>query len=221
MMNRKLAATVMAAALLTGVATASVAAAASVPGAVYSDSQASGASKPVQQVTQELAQAGVKDVQPTAWYAGSMTVLVQSGLIQPDANGKVNPEAPLTAGEGVAVFAKVLNIASKTDSPEVALAKAQSAGLVGSSTTVTTDLSRLDVAKLLAKALGVTPKLVLAPTDFPFNDGTGMSAEDQGILAALHDMGIFKGYEDRTFRPTSILTKAEIAILVDRILGAK
>lgn len=41
------------------------------------------------------------------------------------------------------------------------------------------------------------------------------------LLAALYDAGVFKGYEDGTFRPYNVLTRAQIAILVDRILGAQ
>lgn len=198
-------------------------AAPNVPGAVYSDSQASGVNKPVQQVAQELQAAGVHDVQPTDWFAGSVTVIVQSGLLPPTQDGQFHPEAKLNAGDGIAVFAKVLGVAAKNDTPEQAIAKMAQAGIVPPTTTPNHDMSRLEVAKLLGKALGVEPKLVLSPTSYPFNDYDSTPAEDRGILAALYDLGIFKGYvEDgaRTFRPNNILTRAEISILIDRILGA-
>ncbi len=190
-----------------------------VPGAVYSDQTATGVNKPVVQIQQELQQAGIQDVRPTDWYAGSITVLVQSGLLAPTSSGQIQPDANLSFNEGVAVFAKVLGIASKSDTPEQATQKAVEAGLVQSTPSVNRDMNRLEVARLLATALGIQPKQV-TPASFPFTDFAGLSQEDMGLLAALYEVGIFKGYEDKTFRPGSILTRAQIAILVDRILGA-
>ncbi len=197
-----------------------VLAAPTVPGAVYGDQQAQGVNKPVVQIQQDLQQAGIKDVKPTDWAAGSITVIVQAGLLKPEADGNFHPEAKLKNDEGVAVFARVLGIASKTDTPQQAMQKAKDAGIVSSSTTADKDMSRMDVARMLAKALGVTPAPVTA-ANYPFMDMYKVqSQEDLGILKALYDLGIFKGYEDKTFRPDAILTKAQIAILIDRILGA-
>ncbi|MHB1394934.1 MAG: S-layer homology domain-containing protein [Clostridia bacterium] len=195
-------------------------AAPTVPGAVYSDQQAAGTNKPVAQIQQELEKAGITDVKPTDWFAGSVTVIVQAGLLPPKQDGQFHPEATLTAGEGVAVFAKVLGIAAKNDTPEQAMAKAKEAGLVGSDVTRDRDVSRVEIARLVGKALGVEPKVITNPADFPFADFDAFSAADRGIMKALYDLGIFKGYEDHTFRPNNILTRAQIALLIDRILGA-
>lgn len=195
--------------------------AATVPGAVYSDSQAAGANKPAQKVAEDLSKAGVTDVKVTHYAAGSITVLVESGLMKPDATGNFNPEGQLNAADGVAVFAKVLGIASKTDSNEAALAKAKEAGIARQGLGEATALRRSEVARLLATALGVTPKQGVGPDNFPFSDYRSVDPADLGILAALYELGIFKGYEDKSFRPDGVLTRAEIAILVDRILGAR
>jgi len=216
---RKWTAAMMLAAVLATAGTA--VAAPTVPGAVYSDQQATGSNKPVAQVQQELEKAGIQDVKPTDWFAGSITVIVQAGLLPPKADGQFHPEEELNAGDGIAVFAKVLGVAAKNDTPEQALAKAQEAGLVGTGVTVDRDLSRVEVARLLGKALGIEPRVVLSPVDYPFADFEQMDPVDAGLMKALYDLGIFKGYEDRTFRPNGILTRAEIALLVDRILGAR
>jgi hypothetical protein len=215
-------------ALLAAVVVASVAgtavAAPSVPGAVYSDQQATGTNKPVTQVQQELQQAGIQDVKPTDWFAGSVTVVVQAGLLKPAADGSFQPDATLKADEGVAVFAKVLGIAAKNDTPEQAIQKAQQAGLVSGTVTADRDMNRLETAKLLATALGVEPKAIINPADYPFADYEQVSPEDRGILKALYDLGIFKGYPEEngkvTFRPENVLTRAQIALLIDRILGS-
>ncbi|HWI66397.1 MAG TPA: S-layer homology domain-containing protein [Symbiobacteriaceae bacterium] len=220
MTTRKLGASVVAAALLASVASTALAAP-TVPGAVYSDTQASGVNKPAAKIQEELTKAGVTDVAPTYWAAGSITVLVSAGLLTPDATGKVEPEAELSTGEGVAVFAKVLGIASKTDSTDEALTKAKEAGIIGGTVSAESDLSRIEVARMLAKALGAEPVAVTSAADFPFADFEQVAPEDRGVLAALYKLGIFKGFEDGTFRPDGVLTKAQIAILIDRILGAR
>ncbi|MDF2631177.1 MAG: hypothetical protein K0R39_5008 [Symbiobacteriaceae bacterium] len=216
---RKWTAALLAAAVL---ATAATASAATVPGAVYSDQQAAGVNKPIVQIQQDLQQAGVKDVKPTDWFAGSVTVLVQSGLLKPAPDGEFKPEAQVGAGEGIAVFAKVLGVAAKDDTDDEAMTKMKEAGLVDIHASIERDMSRVEFARLLGKALGVEPVAITNPADFPFADFDEATPEERGILKALYDLGIFKGYlvdGVRTFRPGNILTRAELAILVDRILG--
>lgn len=214
-----------AAVVLTAVVAAAgtAVAAPTVPGAVYSDQQAAGVNKPVQQIQQELQQAGVRDVKPTDWFAGSVTVLVQSGLLKPAPGGDFKPEAKVGGGEGVAVFAKVLGIAAKDDTVDEAMTKMKEAGLVDIHASIERDMSRVEFARLLGRALGVEVRPVTNPADYPFNDFDAASPEDRGVMKALYDLGIFKGYlvdGVRTFRPGNILTRAELALLVDRILGA-
>lgn len=195
-------------------------AAPTVPGAVYSDQPTAGYNKPPTQIAQELQQLGIADVDPDDWYAGSVTTLVQAGLMSPDADGNFNPEGEVENFDGITIFAKVLGIASKTDPPFMALSKMKSAGLVSDFTIGDQDMSRIGVARMLALALGVKPKTNLDPATYPFDDFDRFGNDyDRGIMAALYDLGIFKGYDDGTFRPAGTLSRAEIAILVDRILG--
>ncbi|MFZ5825009.1 MAG: S-layer homology domain-containing protein [Bacillota bacterium] len=214
---RKFTAALIAATLLFAAATTALAQSPTVPGAVYS--QTWGADKAHSKIKEELTKAGVKDVPSTFWAAGSLTVLLEAGLIKPDATGNLAPDSKVGTGEGVAIFAKVLGLASKLDDDATAMAKARSAGLVDD--TADGEMTRLGVAKILAKALGVEPKSSVTRSTFPFSDGFDeLSAEERGILAALYELGVFRGYPDKTFRPGKSLTRAEIAILVDRILGA-
>jgi len=219
---KKIVSLVMAALIFTSITGDAIAA--TVPGAVYSDQQAAGVNKPVSQIQQELVQAGIQDVKPTDWFAGSVTVVVQAGLIAPKQDGTFQPDQTLTTAQGVSVFAKVLGIAAKTDTPEQALQKAKDAGIVSPSISSGTDMSRMDVARLLAVALGVQPSQTISPSDYPFGDYQGLTFEEMSIMKALYDMGIFKGYPSESgkpdFRPSGTLTNAEIAILVDRILGS-
>jgi len=189
-----------------------------VTGTVYSDQTTIGESKTVIEIKNELDAAGIQDVLPTDWAAGSITVLVESGLMTPDANGDFNPQSTLEAGTAVTVFAKVLGIANMNDTQEVALKKAQDAGFVSNATNVDDVYTRMDVATMLADALGLTVTPVYSPIGFPFNEFSGLTPMERGILVALYNQGIFAGYPDGTFRPEQSLTKAELAMLVDRIL---
>jgi hypothetical protein len=81
-------------------------------------------------------------------------------------------------------------------------------------------MSRLEIARLLAVALGIEPTPVVSPTGYPFADYDTVSASDRGLLKALYDLGIFKGYSDHGFHPNDLLTRAQLAILVDRVLGS-
>lgn len=189
-----------------------------VPGTVYSDQTATGESKPVGQIAAELDAAGIQDIEPTDWFAGSVTVLIEQGLMTTDANGDFNPQSTLDTGTGVAVFAKVLGIAAMNDTPEEALQKAQDAGFVSNTATQEEDLSRLGVAKMLAKALGLMVTPVTSRVGFPFNEFDNLSPEERGILKVLFDRGIFKGFPNGSFQPSGTLTKAQIALLVDRLI---
>ncbi len=206
-------AAILAVSLMSGIATA----APTVPGAIYGEFSAEKLPTQIQDVLQK---AGVTDVKPADWFAGSIATLLDAGLLKADAGGKVNPQKKASVGETASIFARVLGLATKTDSDSVATASMVKAGLVAGEANVNADMSRLEVARLLAKALKVSPKAIANAADYPFKDFGLVSAEDRGLLKALYDLGIFKGYPDKSFGPNDILTKAQIAILVDRLLGS-
>ena len=224
MMIRKWTALAVAAVLVASVATTAVAAPpfTTIPGAVYADEHAKGLNRAHEAIFGELQKHGVKDVKADDYFAGSITVLLEAGLLQPDANGNLNPNGTLSDDDGIAIFARVLGVASKTDTSAQATEKARQAGLLGDDITLDGQLSRLEVAKLLGRALGINPKPVFVPAGFPFvGEFEQLSPDERGLLQALYEFGVFKGYPDRTFRPGNTLTRAEIAILVDRILGGQ
>lgn len=138
----------------------------------------------------------------------------------PDPEGKWNPQGELTNFDGISVFARVLGIANKNDPPFMALSKMKSAGLISDFTIGDKPMTRIEVARMLALALGIEPKPAPDPADFPFTDYRAFGNNyDLGIAAALYEAGIFKGYDNGTFKPNGTLTRAELAVLVDRILG--
>lgn len=219
MKNRKWIAALVSAVLAIGVAGTAFAAE-TVPGAVYGHDRNENVDR--QEVQQVFQRSGVRDVPPTHYAAGSIALLVESGLMHPNAGGNLNPDEGTTVDSATAVFAKVLGIANKTDDDATAARKAEKAGLLSNRTDIQRDMTRLETARLLGKALGIKPKKGVTAANFPFTDqGQALSDDDMALLAALYDAGVFKGFEDRSFRPNNVLTKAQIAILVDRILGSK
>lgn len=188
-------------------------AAETVPGAVYTSR---GEVRLPSEVEASFVTNGVKDVDQDHWAAGSLSVLLDTGLIAPDTDGNLRPESPMPFDNGVAVFAKVLGLASKTDSPEAAAQKAVEAGLVEEKTG---PLTRLDAAVLLFNALGLQAKPGVTASTAGFTDVAGVDSQYWGILAALKEAGVFKGFPDGSFNPGGELTVTQLAILVDRILG--
>lgn len=186
-----------------------------VPQAVYS---AKGETRPVNEVEASLITHGVKDVTPKHWAAGSISVLLDAGLVAPDSEGNLKPDQPVGFNEGVAVFAKVLGIASPLDTPEEAAKKLVEAGLIKAREDG--KLTRLEVALLLFQALGLKEKTGITSATLGFTDAGDIPAWHWGKIAALKEAGVFKGFPDGTFQPNGELTMAQLAVLIDRVLGA-
>ena len=75
---------------------------------------------------------------------------------------------------------------------------------------------RLTACVAIAKALDLEPI-----TDFsynPFKDRGLISDEDFGYLLALYRAGYINGYPDGNFNPNRLLTRAQIAIIIDKLL---
>jgi len=78
---------------------------------------------------------------------------------------------------------------------------------------------RLLVAVELAKALDLEP---VDPEDFDsnpfnFNDRLLISDEDYGYLLALYEAGYLKGYPDGNFNPNFLMSRVQMAKIIDNI----
>jgi len=76
---------------------------------------------------------------------------------------------------------------------------------------------RLMACVQIAKALGLEP--VDNESINPFKDRGLMSDEDYGYLLALYKAGFIKGDPNGNFNPNSFLKRAEMASIIERILG--
>ena len=75
--------------------------------------------------------------------------------------------------------------------------------------------------KLLAMVLALVMTLSLAVSaNAAFKDEKSISDEYAEAVAVLNGMGVFKGYEDETFKPEGKITRAEVATIIYRIYTA-
>ena len=71
--------------------------------------------------------------------------------------------------------------------------------------------------KLLAMVLALVMTLSLAVSANAFKDDKSISDDYAESVAVLNGMGVFKGYEDGSFKPEGNITRAEVATIVYRI----
>lgn len=138
------------------------------------------------------------------------------------------PDRPITRAEAVTLIVKAFGYVKQRDVafPDVAadywaygaIAQAIQAGIVegypDGRFQPDGPLSRVEMAVLFGKALGINGKL---RGDTPFAD----IGDDYWALPVLKQMsaeGWVTGYADRTFRPDVPTTRAEFAVLLDRIV---
>ena len=74
--------------------------------------------------------------------------------------------------------------------------------------------------KLLAMVLALVMTLSLAVSANAFTDDKSISDDYAEAVAVLNGMGVFKGYEDGSFKPQGDITRAEVAAIVYRVYTA-
>ncbi|OPX91945.1 S-layer homology domain-containing protein [Pelotomaculum sp. PtaB.Bin117] len=94
-------------------------------------------------------------------------------------------------------------------------------------------VTRLEVAELLARAMCLVPSLIgneSAPAENnilaedglssagAFSDLDTLEPEEQVYVAAVVNANVMSGYPDGTFRPQDTLTRAEIAVILSRLV---
>ncbi len=71
--------------------------------------------------------------------------------------------------------------------------------------------------KLLAMVLALVMTLSLAVSANAFKDDKSLSDDYAEAVAVLNGMGVFKGYEDNSFKPQGDITRAEVSAIVYRV----
>lgn len=74
--------------------------------------------------------------------------------------------------------------------------------------------------KLLALVLALVMTLSLCTVTNAFKDDKDINEDYAEAVQVLNGMGVFKGYEDGSFKPTGAITRAEVAAIIYRIYTA-
>lgn len=81
----------------------------------------------------------------------------------------------------------------------------------------TSEATRLDVAVLLVKALGLQAEAATrANTELQFRDAQQIPADLVGYVAVAVEHKLITGYDDRTFRPNQGVKRVEMAVMMGR-----
>lgn len=162
------------------------------------------------------------DVPADHWASSAINQLRTAGLMIGDPDGNFRPDAQVSTAETIMVFLRLLGFSPKVGVDgqhwaDPALELARSVGWIGENQAKRPDdgMDRVGVALVLARALKIEP----VSGSPPWSDVSGLPPEALGYLVALYQKGLFMGYPDGTFRPDRVVTRAEIAVLVSRILA--
>ena len=167
------------------------------------------------------------DANTSAWYYNDLELAVAMRTFQ-GANGKLNPEAPITREEAFVVLARAFALESGdtsvlnnyTDGASVsAWAQSSVAALIengyvngaNGKLNPKTSITRAEFAAICARFSTRTVE-----NSGSFSDISGHWAENEIERAAA--FGWISGYPDGTFRPDARITRAEAMTMINRVL---
>lgn len=78
-------------------------------------------------------------------------------------------------------------------------------------------ITRAEFAAVVARAFGFEGAAATSPTS-PFKDADTISSFAQDAVKELYEAGIISGMPDGTYKPKDSTTRAQVAVIMDRIL---
>ncbi|MBP1992746.1 DUF4838 domain-containing protein [Paenibacillus eucommiae] len=163
-----------------------------------------------------------------------MTTWGDSGLIQGYAEGTFKPDQTVTRGETAALINRSFNFNEKTQIEFADLSaadwvyedvsKAVKAGYMEGYTDGTIGfkkaISRQEAAVILARLLQLD---ITSENDAAnvFKDVKQIALWSKGAIAAVAAAHIMEGYEDGSFKPQALITRAEVIVTLDRALKSR
>ncbi|MGI6452106.1 MAG: S-layer homology domain-containing protein [Syntrophomonadaceae bacterium] len=162
------------------------------------------------------------------WAKGSINMMHLAGLFKGYPDGYFRPDDSITQAETIELLMRLIddeysnNIRDDKEYdkiPEWARLSCKKAALKGiinlNRFHSAVQAERAQAAVWIAKALGLEP---VDTSDMPFSDWLLISKEDVGYILALYKEGIILGLPDGRFNPNSYITRAEMAVIIQRIL---
>ena len=164
---------------------------------------------------------------PDDWSHDALVFAVENGILAGDENHNLNPSKNITRAEMAAVLVRLLGATEQGDLSAYTdvhttdwfyeeLGAAVGAGVFNGMSPTTMEpnapITREQAAVVLCRAFGV----VSSKRDGyqSFGDGGKTSDYARDAVSAMRESKIVNGYEDGTFRPSSPITRAEVAQLL-------
>lgn len=150
------------------------------------------------------------DVSPTAWYRTELADLVSKGIMGGKGNGKFDPLGEVKYGEALKMVLRAAGYTAEEVSGDNWAINyknlAVSHGWVSNDISLTSRISRNQVAELVARVLGLS----VSTAKSPFKDNAN------GYAVALYYTSprIIQGNDDNTFKGGNTLQRAEICRII-------
>ncbi len=165
------------------------------------------------------------------WAKGELTYLNSKGVLEGYPDGTFKPNNNVLKSE---VYAIVNRVIGYTETAEIdfsdlkesdwyynEVAKGVRAGYItekqGNSISANVPATRQEVAKIIGIAFGL-PGDVSNSANY-FLDGYEIDPLAKGYISILKDRGYISGFPDGTFGPNKLITRAEIAKMINNICG--
>lgn len=160
-----------------------------------------------------------KDVNPNAWYASDLSILLSRGIMQGKLEGKFDPLGQLKYGEALKIFLLSAGYSAQEGTGKDWAAGyktlAVNNGWISSDVDLDAKITRNAMAELAAKVLGLSATSSVPPA---WKDGTS-----NGYANALYYTSpqILVGNADGTFKGNDTLQRQEICKIAARVLTYK
>lgn len=179
--------------------------------------------------------AGFTDCEHVEWAKESIMRLKEKGIVNGKSETLFSPDDKTTREEFLKMLLLACDIELSTDgksnftdvvpnswyAPYVS--KAVELGIVtGISDTefgVGMEITRQDMAVLCFRALGVIEKQPTAENTQEFADKDSISDYAAEAVGAMQSAGVIKGMDDNRFEPLFLATRAQTAVIIDRLMS--
>ena len=167
------------------------------------------------------------------WAERSITALVSRQLVSGDPDGRFRPDDPVNRAEFCSVLCRLLELPQDAAAAAVFgdvqahwaagyIGAMKSAGIAGGTGTGVFlpegGLTREELVTMLAKGLQLVPE---SGDELDFTDGGLVSAWAKNALIAASKAGYIGGYPDGSFRPGETVSRAEMSVVMEKVLQAR
>ena len=166
------------------------------------------------------APAAFSDVQSGSWYYEEIGEMVAAGYIAGYEDGTFQPDREVSIAEFVTIVARCLGVETGEEYGHWAgrqMGRAYDEGWLGEEDAAWTEfnspVTRELASKILATALDLEPGTA---EDMDFTDSADIGGNYVPHVEAMCAAGLLSGFEDGSFRPQAILTRAQAATLIYR-----